>query len=185
MIIPPVKSILFLGLSSVLIPVPDCPSSSQDGYTASSSQYIFNLFQPTSLALWDGPLTYSAAPMTSSTVFFPLPEILYYNYFAASVYCTDSLDNLSCCYCSKFNSSVSRHEIFENSAYGTKVLLTVHPSKTEIVVTFRGSLTFTSWVTDTLLLQVTPKSGSSAGVKIHRGNHLQLMSIYNLVSVRL
>lgn len=154
-------------------------------FTPDSSTYLPNFLNPLISQYanpFDFPVSLSQAyvsgPVNTQTV--PFEEIRYYNYFAASIYCPYTIQNLSCCYCQHFNSTVSEFQLFGSGFYGTKALVTVHDSKEEIVVTFRGSVALMNWLMDAFLFQ----TGVDNKIKLHRGVFLSTMSVYNDVSFR-
>lgn len=79
-------------------------------YTPSIDQYIFNDLLPLLHLdgfLLDGPDYVSYAPTTPTTNAKPtLQQMMYYNYYSASMYCQYQLSDLSCEYCNKFNGDV-------------------------------------------------------------------------------
>lgn len=159
--------------------------SSREVYTPSDDEYLFSLLntEPNRpLNLWDGPSSLSSAPTTISNTQFTEEELKYYNWFTAAMYCPYSLSDLSCCHCRHFNDSVTSIAIWTNKQYGTKAMVTLHPSKSEIVLTLRGSVVILNWIMDFYLLPVRSGTVDVTGVKIHRGFYLSTMSIYNKVS---
>lgn len=78
--------------------------------TSSADTYIFNTLLPLLHLggfLLDGPAAISYAPTTPTTNNKPtLPQMIYYNYYSASMYCQYQLDDLSCEYCNKFKGDV-------------------------------------------------------------------------------
>lgn len=82
-------------------------------YTPSSNTYLlgfaknFPLFSE--FDLFDGPSSVSNAPTTTSTVTPTVEQIMYYNYYAISMYCTYALANLSCAYCLNYKKDVTVH----------------------------------------------------------------------------
>ncbi|XP_021961427.2 lipase-like [Folsomia candida] len=170
--------VLFLIHSLSPISAQNC--SSVHVFKQSDDELIFAQFRlqlADPIALFDGPTSISAAPNeTVNTITMTTEQIKYYNYFSASMYCPTSLATLSCCYCGQFNATVTDFAIFTDEELGTKALVTLHSSLREIVVTFRGSVSFMNWIMDLTLLP-TP----FAGAEVHTGFYLSLMSVYNQV----
>lgn len=81
-------------------------------HTPSTDQYLFTQLSEkiNYIDLFDGPASVSQASAISAKTTQPsLDEIMYYNYFSASVYCSYQLEDLSCKYCQKFKSDISYH----------------------------------------------------------------------------
>lgn len=58
--------------------------------------------------LFDGPAEIVNAPTTPSTAAKPtLDNMMYYNYYAASMYCQYQLNDLSCKFCQHFKDNVN------------------------------------------------------------------------------
>lgn len=154
-------------------------SSSQKYYTPAQDEYIFSLLDLGDINGFDGPTSLTGASITTTTTSMTQAELNYYMYIAGSVYCPTTVKDLTCCYCGQFNSTVSNYTFVNNTVYGTFAMITVHPSKSEVVVTFRGSVGIMNFIADITLLPVN----NTNNVKIHRGFYLSLMSIYNEVSL--
>ncbi len=79
--------------------------------TSSTDTYIFTEFLPLLHLggfLLDGPANFSNAPTTPTTNYKPtLQQMMYYNYYSASMYCQYQLKSLSCEYCKKFKGDVN------------------------------------------------------------------------------
>lgn len=86
-----------------------CLSASAQ-YTPSTDAYIFNGLLPLLHLggfVFDGPANVSYAPTTPTTNAKPtLPQMMYYNYYSAAMYCQYQLSDLSCEYCNKFKGDV-------------------------------------------------------------------------------
>jgi hypothetical protein len=143
---------------------------------SSNDPYIFASIAPyiNPINLFDGPPSVAQASSTTRTIQ-PDPSLIqYYNYFSASVYCTDTIQNLTCFYCQHFNSSVTYHKILTNEALATMALLSVHSDRKEIVVTFRGTTNLPNVLADFTFVEVP----SEPGVKIHKGFYIATLSLY-------
>ncbi|OXA43133.1 lipase [Folsomia candida] len=174
-----------LALTSTLLFVGSTTGQScgrADVFTRSDDELILAQFSElldNNPVIFDGPVSVSEAPtQTTRTTPLTIEDLEYYTYFSASMYCPTSLKTLSCCYCGEFNATVTDFQIFENELYGTKALVTLHSSKSEIVVSFRGTVTFMNFIMDFTLL---PTGVSNGGIQVHLGFFLSLMSVYNPV----
>jgi hypothetical protein len=168
------SKILFLLISYTIL-----VSGQSSTSTLVLPNYIFLGTAPytNSLTVLDGPAYITEAPSSTQTIQ-PDPSLInYYNYFAASVYCGSSIQNLSCDTCQHFNSDVTYHTILKNETLVTLALITVHSVKKEIVVTFRGSSNAPNFVLDFVFLDVD----YAPGVKIHTGFYICTMSLYSRV----
>jgi hypothetical protein len=129
---------------------------------------------------WDGPRSISEASLgyKAFTTAWSVPDLMYYNNYAAAMYCPSSLKDLTCCSCDQFIKDVDALTLFEHKAYDTLAMVTVNRNRNEVIVTFRGSIQWLAWTMDnTQLIQDAIK-----GIRIHRGVHLATMSVYNDVS---
>lgn len=83
-------------------------------FTPSKDQYLFTDLIPFLNAtkfLLDGPACVSYAPTTPTTNKKPtLDQMMYYNYYSASMYCQYEINDLSCKYCQKFKKDVATHK---------------------------------------------------------------------------
>ncbi len=110
-------------------------------------------------------------------------DIEYYNHYAASVYCARDIegDGLNCCPCQKFRHDVHGKKLIRNQDYDTLAMVTVNDARSEIVVTFRGQVNWVNWALDFYPLPTELFHGDGE-MKVHRGVHFCLMSLYNEVS---
>lgn len=82
-------------------------------YTPSNDTYLLAKLIPTLNPLnnymFDGPAEISQAPTSTKTITPNLDQMMYYNYYAAAMYCQYYLEDLSCVFCDKFSDDVSAH----------------------------------------------------------------------------
>lgn len=83
-------------------------------YTPSTNTYLLGLTRVLPILdivnLFDEPYTVSNAETTPTTNSEPtVDQMMYYNYYAASMYCPYELKNLTCEYCQKFKNDVDNH----------------------------------------------------------------------------
>lgn len=81
-------------------------------YTPSTDALALHALLPilSTVDLFDGPPRISNAPTKPTTNLKPTVEqMMYYNYYAASMYCQYQLNDLSCLYCKKFKNDVDKH----------------------------------------------------------------------------
>lgn len=83
-------------------------------YTPSSDTFVLNELIPflqVGNFLFDGPAEVSYAPTTPTTNFRPtVNQMMYYNYYSASMYCQYQLNDLSCEHCRKFKGDVNKRK---------------------------------------------------------------------------
>lgn len=71
--------------------------------------------------LFDGPAEISHAPTRPSTAKKPtLDKMMYYNYYAASMYCQYKLNDLSCDHCKNFKNDVNS---YAGNKYGRMIFI--------------------------------------------------------------
>lgn len=85
------------------------------GQMESSDTFLSNLsaLLPTFdvINLFDGPKNISSAPATPTTTVKPtVQQMMYYNYYTASVNCMYLVDDLSCSYCQKIKGDITKYK---------------------------------------------------------------------------
>lgn len=99
------KIILIFGLLSTSTLGQNPPSNDTKTLINYISAFVSDYVQ-----LLDGPLSVSCAATTPTTNKRPtLDQILYYNNYAAAMYCQYELNDLSCDICQEFNKDVFAH----------------------------------------------------------------------------
>lgn len=85
------------------------------GQLASTDEFLLNLsellptFNP--INLFDGPTYISNAPATPTTTVKPtVQQMMYYNYYTASVNCMLLVNDLSCSYCQKIKGDINMYK---------------------------------------------------------------------------
>lgn len=153
--------------------------------------------------LFDGPAKISHAPLPTPTKTTKptVAQIRYYNYYAASAYCSYELKNLSCQYCAHFRDDVKSYKsendserihylqiifyftsvsVLNNSLQDTRAIVTLSETREEIVVTYRGSYNVWNALQDITL--IATKVDNTSPIKIHTGFHIAAQSLYSDVS---
>lgn len=104
-------------LEIILLPIISALTSAMAQYTPSTDAYALARLIPMLNAtnfLFDGPANICYATTTAATNLKPtLQQMMYYNYYAASMYCQYQLSDLSCEYCQKFKYDV---DLFKGKA---------------------------------------------------------------------
>lgn len=93
-------------------------SSTLAQYTPSADTFVLNTLIPYLNAtnfLLDGPASVSYAPTTPTTNTKPsLEQMMYYNYYCASMYCQYQVIDLSCTYCANFSGDIIKEKCNKN-----------------------------------------------------------------------
>lgn len=101
-------------------------------YTPSTDAYALSALIPMLSAtnfLFDGPESVTNAQTTPTSNLRPtLKQMMYYNYYAAAMYCQYQLSDLSCEYCKKFKCDVDTYKGIMCSWNETKNQLTFRHS---------------------------------------------------------
>ncbi|KAJ6641353.1 Tonsoku-like protein, partial [Pseudolycoriella hygida] len=145
-------------------------------FTPSNDTYLLAelipILRPLNNYMFDGPAHISQAPTSTKTTTPTLDEMMYYNYYAASMYCQYYLNDLSCVFCDKFRADVD--------AYAA--LVAISHNRKEVVVTYRGSSNIWNIVLDDIFINID-YGNATDNIKLHRGCYYATMSLYNKGSV--
>ncbi|KAJ6632995.1 Lipase [Pseudolycoriella hygida] len=130
---------------------------------------------------YDGPASISSAPITT-TINVTKPtreEMMYYNYYAASVDSPFEVKTMDCVYCPMVKDDMSQFVVFDNSTHDTSVLVALSDKRKEIVVAFRGSINIWNCILDVYYINTSPDGADH--IKIHKGFYIATMSLYDRV----
>ncbi|KAJ6635787.1 Lipase, partial [Pseudolycoriella hygida] len=111
-----------------------------------------------------------------------LEDMMYFNYYAASMYSSFDLKNLTCEYCEKFKNDVIKHTMLRNDTHNTLALVTLSEIRKEIVVAFRGSSNIWNVLLDLFMIMGGEGISEIEGIKLHRGFYIATMSLYDAVT---
>lgn len=70
---------------------------------------LIPVLNPADNYMFDGPSDILNATTSTNTTMPTLKQMMYYNYYAASMYCQYQLQNLSCVFCKKFKGDVDAY----------------------------------------------------------------------------
>jgi len=126
----------------------------------------------------DGPGSVSHQLTTPTTNSEPsLQDLIYYNYYAAAVYCVDG-KGLNCSSCQNFKNDIYNYTVLKSNSVDTLALITLSFTREEIVVTYRGTANIWNWILDFTAITFNYPSTPS-GIKLHLGFYVATLSLYN------
>jgi len=132
--------------------------------------------------LFDGPPEISNAHTRPTKNVSPsVEQMMYYNYWAMSMYYAYDHKNLTCTYCEKVKDDVANHTIIDNDFHNTIAIVALSHKRKEIVVSYRGTLNAWNVVLDALLICGSNPGSRNDNIKIHRGFYIATMSLYKKV----
>ncbi|XP_037037057.1 lipase-like [Bradysia coprophila] len=131
--------------------------------------------------LFDGPSSISAAKIATPirTIKPTREEMMYYNYYTASINCPFGVRTMECGYCSKIKDDITNYVVLENVNHSTAALVALSEKRKEIVVAYRATTNYWNCVLDATILNISPHGADP--IKIHRGFYIATMSLYDRV----